>query len=313
MSCEALSTLMGNEATRKTLCHALQTGSLPHAILLTAPNGCGRNHWARCLAADYLFPLGGEGASAVLRGDSPEVLTAQGEGLSGQIKIERIREIRMDIYRTGLSSVGRVVIIRDAEHMMAPAANALLKVLEEPPKDVLFVLTARDASSLLQTIRSRCALYSLAEIAQEDMEKFLQAQGASQEYARLLYLIYGGCPGLGLHVLQSDDRKQTLTQAQNAATTAAGADLYTLLCLFSAFDGRKDGDKERRFDFLFDFSKVLAAAFHVPLAKEQGGVSALHATRFLPHVQNALTDLHANVAPKLVFGHLAIKLIEETI
>ncbi len=323
MSTFALSTILGNEHTRSALQHALQTNCLPHAVLLTAPDGCGRNHWARCLAADYLFPAGGEGAKAVLNGESSEVITIAGEGLSGQIKVDRIREVRSKMYRTGLSSKGRAVLIRDAERMMAPAANALLKILEEPPSDMLFVLTARDASLLLQTIRSRCALYPLAELPPDEMRQYLQTEGASLEEAQLLAAVYGGRPGMGLQILRNETRKETLQAAQRAAIAAAQGNLYALLCLFSAFEGSKakskrkdspvDESKERRNNFLQDFSQVLASAFHTPLSAEQGGVPPWQATRFLPLVQQAQLDLQANIAPKLVFSTLAINLTEEPI
>ncbi len=309
----ALDSVLGNEPVRSALLHALGTKSLSHAVLLTAPDGCGRNYWARCLAADYLFPEGGEANKAVLRGESSEVITLAGEGLSGQIRVERIREVRTDIYRTGLSSFGRVVLIRDAERMMAPAANALLKVLEEPPRGVLFVLTARDASGLLQTIRSRCVLYPLAEISPEDTVSFLLEHGAEASFAQLLATVYGGRPGLCLRVLESAERRQTFENAKAAAKAAATGNLYALLCLFSVLEGRKEEEKKRRLEFLQDLSLVFTACLYGKFSQEEGSACAQQATRFLPFVLNALSDLQANVAPKLVFSSLAIQLTEETL
>ncbi len=307
----ALHTVLGNDFVRSTLIYALQNDSLPHAVLLTAPDGCGRNYWARCLAADYLFPDNPTAAKAVLCGESSEVICVRGEGSSGQIKVERIRNMRLNIHQTGLSAKGRVVLVRDAQCMMPPAANALLKVLEEPPAGVLFILTARDATALLPTIQSRCAKYSLVEISLPDTEKFLLQHGATAELASLLAGVYGGKPGLCLQLLQNEERMQILRHAQATCKAAANNDLYTLLCLFSSLEGRKDEDKAHRFLFLSDFSQLLNASMHNTITPLHGGISLRQATCFLPLVQQSLFDLQANMAPKLVFSSLAIHLTEE--
>ena len=120
-----LDLVCGNEDTIDSLARAMQSKKMAHAVLLCAPDGCGRNFAARCLAADWLFPNGGPGADAVLRGESSEVLTVQGEGKSGQIPVARIRQVRSDVFLSSLSAAGRVVLIRDAHNMAAPAYNAL--------------------------------------------------------------------------------------------------------------------------------------------------------------------------------------------
>ncbi len=299
----ALAAYLGNQPVKDALLQALQKGSLPHAVILAAPDGCGRNFLARCLAADYLFPEGGEGAAAVLRGESSEVLLVEGEGPSGQIKIDRVRQVRSDMYRTGLSSAGRVVLIRDAERMMAPAANALLKVLEEPPGEVLFLLTARDAFSLPATIRSRCAVYPLAEMGQGECEAALRARGA--ENTAFLAAVYGGRLGLCLRAAEDPERGQSLQNALAAAKALAKADCYALFCLFALYDGREE--KERRNTFLSDLAAVLAASLRGGLPTGQNLPLALAAAA-LPLVQDAQRALQANAAAKLVFTALALRL-----
>lgn len=64
---------------------------------------------------------------------------------------------------------GRAVIFYGAQKMNASSANALLKVLEEPPEGVLFVLTATSAAAVLPTIRSRCAIYPIAPVTPAGM------------------------------------------------------------------------------------------------------------------------------------------------
>ena len=110
-----LARLAGNHALKQDLSAALRSGRLPHSILLVGEPGCGAGFAARCLAADYLYPAGGPHAEAVLRGEDAESITVRGEGVSGQIKVERIRDARDRIQRSALSAdaAGRVLFIRD--------------------------------------------------------------------------------------------------------------------------------------------------------------------------------------------------------
>lgn len=303
---QAIQAFLGNQPVKDALLQALQNGNLPHAVILCAPDGCGRNFLARLLAADYLFPMGGEGAAAVLRGESPEVMLVAGEGPSGQIKIDRVRAVRTDMYRTGLSSAGRVVMIRDADRMMAPAANALLKVLEEPPGEVLFLLTARDAFSLPATIRSRCAVYPLAEMCTEDCLAVLQKSGV--EDAAFLAAVYGGRLGLCLRAAQEGIRRTMLQEAAAAAKAAAQQNRYALLCLFSGYEGRGEEGRVAREAFLQALACVLAASLRGALCEEMGGVPLPVATKALPLVQNAQRALQANASAKLVLTALAVRM-----
>ena len=112
-----LARLAGNHALKQDLSAALRAGRLPHSILLTGEPGCGAGFAARCLAADYLYPHGGPHAEAVLRGEDSECLTVRGEGASGQIRVERIREAREKIQHSALSAdaAGRVLFIYGAQ------------------------------------------------------------------------------------------------------------------------------------------------------------------------------------------------------
>ena len=150
-----LERLAGNDALKRELGTALHSGRLPHAVLLVGEPGCGAGFAARCLAADYLYPAGGPHAEAVLKKEDTECLVLQGEGASGQIAVKRVREMREAIQRSALSTdaAGRVLFIYGAQNLNGSSANAMLKIIEEPPEGVLFVLTATSAATVLPTIR----------------------------------------------------------------------------------------------------------------------------------------------------------------
>ncbi len=79
---------------------------------------------------------------------------------SDSLKIECIRKIREDAYVAPLEANCKVYIIVGADALTVQAQNAFIKILEEPPKNVVFMLLCRSSSSLLGTIRSRCRKYS---------------------------------------------------------------------------------------------------------------------------------------------------------
>ncbi len=305
-----LDLVLGGGETVFRLQNALAAGRLPHAVLLCAPDGCGRNFAARCLAADWLFPNGGPAAEAVLRGESPEVLTVQGEGKSGQIPVARIREVRAGVFLSALSASGRVVHIKGAHNMAPPAYNALLKVLEEPPPGALFLLTAQSAGALPATIVSRCARYTLAPLPRESCQALLarRVPGANAADCALLAAVYGGCPGLGLAALQDTGRFAVLRDALAIVCAAAGRDEYGLLRLLARYEGRADGEREKRDALLFDYTCVLDAALRGDTAPGLAALPPQAAAMLLPPAMQARAALRANAAPKITFTAMAIAL-----
>ena len=306
-----LDLFLGNDGVRNSIKTALSNGNLPHAILFTAPNGCGRGDFARRLAADYLYPQGGPAAQAVLRAENSELLLVEGEGKSGQIPVDRIRWMRREVFQSSLSAEGRVVWIKDAHTMAAPSANALLKVLEEPPNGVLFILTARDASSLPATIVSRCALYPLAPVSfsvcQQALTQALPPEG-DKNLPHLLSVLYDGRLGLGLRALENQDRLNIVTHALQAAGAAGMGDEYTLLQVFSGYEGRVDGEREKREALLSDISDILATCLRGNTAPGIPAVSEMDAARLLPVVAGAQLAFRGNAAPKITFAALAIRM-----
>ena len=146
--------------------------------------------WLRPVAADEDSEEGDEG------GDDEK----RGARVSREIKIEAVRAIGalvgISAHRAGM----RVVLLAPAEALNAPAANALLKMLEEPPPQTLFILTSDHIDDVLPTIRSRCVLVRIAPPQPEIATKWLQEHGIAD--AANLLAAAGGAP---LRVLEQHD------------------------------------------------------------------------------------------------------------
>lgn len=143
---------------------AMEKDRFPHALLLVGPEGLGRELAAQEIAvmlvsneAPRAFaesPI----ADRIRKGLHPDVVVPPGEGAKGLIKIEAVREIVKQAPGRPFEGRNRVWIIDGVDRRLEPAAaNALLKVLEEPPAHVRFLLLASNPQAVLPTIRSRCA------------------------------------------------------------------------------------------------------------------------------------------------------------
>ena len=216
-----LERIAGNRELKQDLKTALGSGRIAHSILLVGEPGCGAGFAARCLAADYLYPNGGPHAEAVLRGQDTESIVVRGEGASGQIKVEAIRDARQNIQKSALSSdaEGRVLFIYGAQNLNGASANAMLKIMEEPPEGVMFLLTASSAAAVLPTIRSRCAAYTMAPVPTEECAAALRTAQPelNEQNAQDLAFLYEGHIGLCLKALTDPAAKVARAAARELA------------------------------------------------------------------------------------------------
>lgn len=187
----------GNAALKQDLRAALAR-RFPQTVLLCDPAGASGEALAEALAAALLCtgrtpPCGSCPACAKLRADAHPDLIVIDEG-EGEIKVEAARRIRDEAAVRPNEGGRKVFLLRHADRMNPAAQNALLKVLEEPPRDVFFILTAAQPGVILQTIRSRCTIYHLeppAEDAPDDallgaLAPFLRAMTERDEYRMAL-------------------------------------------------------------------------------------------------------------------------------
>lgn len=146
-----------------------QSGRLPHALLLSGDAGIGKAQLAYAIAAFLLCRNATQqacghcsGCELLKAGTHPDLLMISSESEGKQIKIEQIRSVQSSIGKTAQQGGYRVVIVQPADGMNANAANALLKNLEEPGDNVLFILISSRLSALLPTVKSRCQHIPLA-------------------------------------------------------------------------------------------------------------------------------------------------------
>ena len=171
--------VVGQMAVTQTLKNQLQNGKLSHAYLFTGSRGTGKTSSAKILAkaVNCLHPQDGnpcnqcDACRAIDAGSCMDVLEIDAASNNG---VDNIRDLRDDAIYTPSQVKMRVYIIDEVHMLSISAFNALLKIIEEPPEHLLFILATTELHKVPATILSRCQRFSFRRIGQEDIAARLQ-------------------------------------------------------------------------------------------------------------------------------------------
>ena len=162
--------LMGQDAVRSFLENAVASGRLGQAYLFLGAPGSGKLDAAYALAQAAVCPQGGCGSCddcvRAARRTHPDIRLLRPESAQGYL-IAQIRALIEDLALAPIRSRRKVYILDEAERLTSSAANALLKSLEEPPDNAMFVLLATSRDAVLPTVLSRCQVVPFRPIAAE--------------------------------------------------------------------------------------------------------------------------------------------------
>ncbi len=223
-----LDSFLGNERLKQELTLLLQTDRLPHAVVIQAEEGEGGGFLSKLIAAAYLKDENG----LVERGIHPDCILVEGSGASGMISIQTVREILYEANKAAVMSDGRrVVLIRRAENLNASSSNALLKMLEEPPEGVLFLLTVRKTDDLLPTILSRVAVYRCQSLSKEICVQALldRVPGCDRQRAEEVSELFDGRLGLALRALSDSEYAVYSALGKSFCEAAVSGNLFDIL------------------------------------------------------------------------------------
>lgn len=308
-----LERLAGNEALKQEVGRMLENRRLSHSLLLIGEEGLGTGFAARCIAADYLYPAGGPAAEALLRGECckavakagdrssghvetgvvREAISVEGMGSGGRYLVGQVTAMRSEIFNTSLSAEGRAVLLYHTERMNGESANALLKVMEEPPEGVLFILTAQSLAGVLPTIRSRCVSFALAPVPVKECAAFCAQRGVDKKTAARLSDLFEGRIGAVLAAAQDPARRKQLEAAEALAKAAAASDNYAASVLLAGYEKDKAGAAALLRDFCSYGAAGLRGSSLTPLTGQK-------AARAIQMADEAIGQLERQVNVKIV-------------
>lgn len=206
----ALTEIEGNREIVITLRGMFKKNEIPHSMLFHGPTGCGKTTLARIVAKEL----------GCAENNLIEIDTAQFRG------IDTVRDLRKNIQYTPLGGGIRVYIIDEVHKMTGDAQNAFLKILEDTPLHIYFILCTTDPQSLLPTIKGRCSQFQVQLLSDDDMKSLLtkiaelENDSIEDEIIEQITQDSQGHPRNALQILEqvlSTPKKRRLTIAQQAA------------------------------------------------------------------------------------------------
>jgi DNA polymerase-3 subunit delta' len=190
--------VIGHRRVLGLLSRAAARGTLPPSLIFAGPAGVGKHTTAIALAqalncanpprdvilhdtdGDVVLPLDacGECPSCrrIARGTHPDIIVIAPDEDSPNIRIDRVRDVNERVAYRPFEARVRMVVIDEADALVPPAQNALLKTLEEPPSSSMFVLVTDSPDRLLETVRSRCPRVRFAPLSPADIAAWLQRE-----------------------------------------------------------------------------------------------------------------------------------------
>ena len=228
---------VGHEAIEKRLLELHASGRMPHGLIFAGPKGIGKATLAYRLAR-FLFKQGVSDAnqdslfgapepvtyttleipsndpvfSRVASGGHPDLLTierlydAGKDKYKNSVEVDEIRKVAPFLRKTAAEGGWRVVIVDDADTMNRNAQNALLKILEEPPANVLLILVTHRAGALIPTIKSRTQTINFDTLTADTFKSLLERRGErlSNEELTTLQELSQGSFGKALQIIDAE-------------------------------------------------------------------------------------------------------------
>ena len=306
--------VVGHVREMQLLRRMLELDRLPHALMFAGPAGIGKSVVADILSAQLL------NTAADRLSAHPDYFSVKPEGL--QIRIGQIREIQRQVGLAASQGFHRVCLLEQAECMEAPAANSLLKILEEPPQGLIFILITAFPHSMLPTLRSRSTLIRFSPLTPEMVAKVLVRQGTQPAMANLAARLGGGSCGAALDMdnpANSGNRSRAMEFLRNLARR----DLEWLWPLMASLDEAQTAqilDTVRQWIFVLrDLAMLLARCPDVETFNidQQEELTALSENWDIPRIAAAIKiaeetrrSLQRNANARLMLESLLIRSVD---
>lgn len=253
----------GHDLIKNRLFKGVIENKLFNSYVLEGDKGSGKKTLAlefcafiMCKNKENMVPCGEcDACRKVFSFNHPDIIYVEKENGKKTIGVDVIRDsVINNIYVKPLVADRKIIVIPEAESLTEQSQNALLKVLEEPPEYVSFILTVQKASMLLQTVLSRSVVFSLMPVSEDVVLKILKEKTNGKFLDTELSFatsFAGGVPGKGLEILENEDFSRLYAET--------GKHLFSLFGKKSAVSAIEKylTDEKDNIDIIIDFILIL--------------------------------------------------------
>ena len=307
----AFDTLLGNERLKENLISSLEKGRISHFYLISGPRGSGKRTLAKLLSAAILCREGNKPCGRcgpcrkVLESNHPDVITVD-DPEHKTVAVRIVREAREDVFIRPNEAEHKIYLF--PQELGIEGQNALLKILEEPPKYGVFILLTDNPDKLLPTVRSRCTELALQALPPEILCPALAREfpEASREDLEAAAIRSGGFLGQAQELL----REESQPQMEAFVEAFAGRDALALTRMLAPMEKWK---RDQLVPVLEGWISLLenALANRAGLPATSAQVRTLAAQRSSQELMNGLRSIKkarllamGNVSPGAVCGWL---------
>ncbi len=243
--------MLGNERLLLQLKTAVSEQRVAHAYLLSGAVGSGKKTLAGIMSRMFLCENGGCGSCTACNklqlGVHPDLIELHGENKNGSYSVDQIRALRKDALVYPNESAKKVYVLHDAHLFSDGAQDAFLKILEEPPEFVVFILLCSDEGRLFATILSRVIRLPLEYPDEAVTKAWLSEQvSAPAQLLQTALRVAVGNPGQALMLLQQDTLTRQIKLCETFCKTILVGTAYEL----AAMNHRLAADKNEFAAFL---------------------------------------------------------------
>lgn len=290
--------LAGNEKIKQALINSINENRLPHAIIIEGDEGSGKHTLARFITSAAV--CSGENAPCGVCknchladiSSHPDIAVTAPEDGKKNISVAQIRSLKNETFVKPHMAKKRVFIIDGADTMNEQSQNALLKVLEEPPGDIVFIFITETKAALLETIISRCVTLTLSTPEKSQAAEFISKEYNYNPADIDEALEVSNCNiGKALAVLSGKGDTKTAAAAKEFLEFILRGDEFGALSVCSPFE-KKRVEADR---FFKDLKLQTVVKIKQNLGKPQAkGLSVLY-SRFPKYERSLLTNINLSL------------------
>lgn len=257
----------GNDRVKGQISRLVAAGRIPHTLIIEGECGVGKATLAGIIAKAMVCrsanledrPCGFcTDCKKACERNHPDIIYPERSGASGAFSVDTIRAVRRDAYVKPNEASCKVYVFLGTDNMGIPAQNALLKLLEEPPSNVFFLLTCVSVGALLPTVRSRAQVFSLVRVSVSGAVEYItnKQEGFAPEDIAKSVERAGGNIGRALETLMSGTGVDTATIAEKLALATVSEREFDILACSALFVGSRVEFK----DVILAFKSIMHGA-----------------------------------------------------